>query len=109
MRRTVILVRFSFRRSALPERGKPGTSSRPAERWDAGGGSRTLTPPEGTPDFKSGAYDRFRHPGAARIASQPFYSFFGQLNLEGIFFGGVPITIAYSSCSLSGILEGLPA
>ena len=31
---------------------------------DAGGGSRTLMPPSGTPDFKSGASDRFRHPGA---------------------------------------------
>src|SRR5262245_5637980 len=30
----------------------------------AGGGSRTLMPPSGTPDFKSGASDRFRHPGA---------------------------------------------
>ena len=32
--------------------------------FSAGGGSRTLMPHEGTPDFKSGAFDRFRHPGA---------------------------------------------
>src|SRR5256714_4704442 len=35
---------------------------------DAGEGTRTLTPPKETPDFKSGAYDQFRHPGGARIA-----------------------------------------
>jgi hypothetical protein len=39
---------------------------------DAGGGTRTRTPPEGTPDFKSGAYDQFRHPGGARIAAVYF-------------------------------------
>jgi hypothetical protein len=33
----------------------------------AGGGTRTRTPPKGTPDFKSGAYDQFRHPGGGRI------------------------------------------
>jgi hypothetical protein len=34
----------------------------------AGGGTRTRTPPGGTPDFKSGAYHQFRHPGRRRIA-----------------------------------------
>src|SRR5256885_17105672 len=38
---------------------------------DAGEGTRTLTPPKETPDFKSGAYDQFRHPGGARIAPAP--------------------------------------
>jgi hypothetical protein len=33
---------------------------------NAGGGTRTRTPPWGTPDFKSGAYHQFRHPGAAQ-------------------------------------------
>src|SRR2546422_95860 len=33
----------------------------------AGGGTRTRTPPRGTPDFKSGAYHQFRHPGLLRI------------------------------------------
>ena len=37
---------------------------------DAGGGSRTLTPREGTPDFKSGAYDQFRHPGEGEAYSR---------------------------------------
>src|SRR5439155_18120889 len=40
----------------------------------AGGGIRTRTPPKGTPDFKSGAYDQFRHPGGRRIA-RPNYVF----------------------------------
>ena len=43
-------------------------SCRLAGSSDAGEGTRTLTPPEETPDFKSGAYDQFRHPGGARIA-----------------------------------------
>jgi len=37
----------------------------------AGGGSRTLMPPWGTPDFKSGAYDQFRHPGLLRAYYVP--------------------------------------
>ena len=49
---------------AIPARR--GNRSNALERLEtyAGGGSRTLMPPEGTPDFKSGAFDRFRHPGA---------------------------------------------
>jgi hypothetical protein len=39
----------------------PCSSTQPAS---AGGGTRTRTPPGGTPDFKSGAYNQFRHPGA---------------------------------------------
>src|SRR6266851_6776736 len=38
-------------------------------RRDAGGGTRTRTPPWGAPDFKSGAYHQFRHPGGLRIAA----------------------------------------
>ena len=73
-----------------------------------GEGVEPSRPLKGTPDFKSGAYDQFRHPGAARIASSRLYNPFGQLNFDGIFFGGVPITNAYSSCSLSGIRDGSP-
>ena len=40
-----------------------------AALFDAGGGIRTRTPLRGTPDFKSGASRRFRHPGAPRVAS----------------------------------------
>src|SRR3989442_1276095 len=36
-------------------------------RRSAGGGTRTRTPPWGAPDFKSGAYHQFRHPGLLRI------------------------------------------
>jgi hypothetical protein len=39
---------------------------RRAGAFDAGEGTRTLTPHEGTPDFKSGAYSQFRHPGGAK-------------------------------------------
>jgi hypothetical protein len=38
---------------------------------DAGEGTRTLTPPKETPDFKSGAYDQFRHPGGAKDSPEP--------------------------------------
>src|SRR6476660_2839879 len=59
----------------LGEASRALVSSRPARKRaanrivrHAGEGTRTLTPPEETPDFKSGAYDQFRHPGGARIA-----------------------------------------
>ena len=39
--------------------------SRGFRSTDAGGGSRTLMA-RGPPDFKSGASDRFRHPGGVR-------------------------------------------
>src|SRR3954470_9060772 len=45
----------------------------PRARSGAGEGTRTLTPPEETPDFKSGAYDQFRHPGGASIARGPAF------------------------------------
>ena len=52
---------------------KVNESERLAEKLsDAGGGTRTRTPPGGTPDFKSGAYDQFRHPGGGRIAPEAY-------------------------------------
>ena len=48
---------------------RPGCCSTPARKWlesSAGGGSRTLMPHEGTPDFKSGAFAQFRHPGVPK-------------------------------------------
>ena len=48
----------------------------------AGGGSRTRTPHVGTPDFKSGAYRQFRHPGYAR-QYRPRRFLLGRALLEG--------------------------
>lgn len=40
-------------------------------QFGAGGGIRTLMPHAGTPDFKSGASDQFRHPGPPRRIASP--------------------------------------
>jgi hypothetical protein len=43
------------------------TESPPQQPFSsAGEGTRTLTPAARTPDFKSGAYDQFRHPGGPK-------------------------------------------
>ena len=45
----------------------------PLGTCSAGGGTRTRTPPRGAPDFKSGAYSQFRHPGAGSVASPGYW------------------------------------
>jgi hypothetical protein len=54
--------------SSVPRGRAPPPPTWPKTRMatDAGEGTRTLTPPKETPDFKSGAYDQFRHPGGAK-------------------------------------------
>ena len=48
-------------------------------------------PHEGTPDFKSGAYDQFRHPGRGhRSPARGRYSPGRNLNEDGIFAGALP-------------------
>src|SRR5204863_8878336 len=51
---------------------QPSDPDRAAPLRGAGEGTRTLTPPKETPDFKSGAYDQFRHPGGAKDSPEPF-------------------------------------
>src|SRR3954453_5674013 len=53
---------------STPHERLEGTKAAIPHSSSSGEGTRTLTPPKETPDFKSGAYDQFRHPGAARIA-----------------------------------------
>src|SRR3954453_11128963 len=53
---------------STPHERLEGTKAAIPHSSSSGEGTRTLTPPKETPDFKSGAYDQFRHPGGRRIA-----------------------------------------
>src|SRR6266516_5367601 len=75
-------------------------------RRSAGEGTRTLTPSTRTPDFKSGAYHQFRHPGGLRISLG--YSPGENLKLDGILAGGMPTTNAISWCGWKTSAAGLP-
>ena len=50
----------------------------------------------------------FATPAGRRIALEERYSPAGNLYFDGIFFGGVPITIAISWCGLSSSAAGFP-
>src|SRR5206468_7350191 len=52
-------------------------------RWMPGAGLEPARPRWGTPDFKSGAYDQFRHPGRRSVASPGYWP------------GAMSLTLAY--------------
>jgi hypothetical protein len=61
-----------------------------------GEGFEPSRPLKGTPDFKSGAYHQFRHPGVAKGSPRTSYSFGAKSYAAGTLAGAFPTTIAIS-------------
>jgi hypothetical protein len=73
-----------------------------------GKGLEPLRPQRGHLILSQARMTSFATPARRRIVAGPGYVFGGNLYDEGIFFGGVPITIAISWCAFSSSARGSP-